>query len=60
MCIATKQICEVCGKQYWQSDMREDASFICGPCRGRPTEPSEKDLPFDKEKWLRTIIELQK
>jgi hypothetical protein len=60
MCIAREQICEMCGQKYWQSDMREDQYFKCNPCRGRPKEPSEKDLPFDKEKWLRTIMELQK
>lgn len=60
MCIETEEICEVCGEKYWQGDILEDQYSICDPCRGRPKEPSEKDLPFDKEKWLKTIMELQK
>jgi DNA-directed RNA polymerase subunit RPC12/RpoP len=58
MCIATEQICEACGKKYWQGDMLEDHHFKCDECRGRKPPPEE--YPLTREQWFEAIQKLQR
>lgn len=58
MCIATEQICEACGKKYWQGDLREDAHLKCDECRGY--KPSPEEYPLTREQWFEAINKLQR
>ena len=37
-------MCDKCGNEYWQGDLREDVNLICDSCRGyKVIEKEEKN-----------------
>lgn len=52
MVVGHKEVCEKCGKEYYQGCLREDEYFICDKCRGYKEKEPEKPLTREEQKQL--------